>query len=596
MQRPWGGLLVVVGTLIVSFSASLWVLAFAADSKKVAVLELVNKAGITDDEAYFLTDKVRRMASGTLPAAHFTIMTSENIQELLPPGKDLAKCTDAQCEVEIGRNIGAEYIITGEIIRYAGDLRVQVKVHHVPSGHFIGSMDTEPGGLREQESMLSAISATMMNKVLSHSGSGPASPGGTTIQPGSIGESSTGGWELPSTSQTVVRFESDPAGAVVMVDGRLKCQQTPCGKAMNEGSATVSMQRERYQARQEIVQIKQGMSPISWKLTPNFGWLSVESSPSGFLVKINGESAGTTPLQNKELDPGSYEVLVTDPRYYDQGERFTLTTGEHKAVSVTLPPREGGIHVIAKDRLGNDVTGELFIDGQKIGAVPRTHKTVVGSHRIDVKSIHGNWTSDVDVNERQVTSVIAEVIPSSPKSTNTSSGRQRLKKVERSFVLEDIDPMFVSLRGTSNDPFQRDSYKYTTFGDSEIDTYLSASHKIHALLLCCNSYLIHLYSAVDVADTKAELDALMSNAERINRLLAPLLPEATKLSAFGALLYNSSVRKFKTNPINLKYLPSLARDLKESSGYLQQAKNDIKVLQDKTSVLISEIDSKATSR
>jgi formylglycine-generating enzyme required for sulfatase activity len=150
--------------------------AFAAGGKKVAVLELVNKAGVTDDEAYFLTDKVRRTASQMLPISDFTIMTSENIEELLPPDMDLKKCTDAKCEVEMGRMIGAEYLITGEILRYAGKLRVQVKVHHVPSGHFIGSEDTKAGKLEKQESMLSAVSTVLMNKVLVHSGVAAPAP------------------------------------------------------------------------------------------------------------------------------------------------------------------------------------------------------------------------------------------------------------------------------------------------------------------------------------------------------------------------------------------------------------------------------------
>ncbi|MDP8222375.1 MAG: SUMF1/EgtB/PvdO family nonheme iron enzyme [Candidatus Lernaella stagnicola] len=397
---------------------------FGQSSKRVAVLELHNEAGITDSEANYLTDKVRDAASRVLASRGFLVMTKESMYELLPPGTDYKKvCTSAQCEVEVGRQLGADYIVTGEIIKYAGDYLINLKVHHSQSGAFLGSQSAEGADKKALKKALDRSSLQLFNKVLAHGGGGSVSQTRPTIQPGAIGESRTGDWELPTASQVVVRFESDPPGAVVMVDGQLKCQQTPCSKAMNEGTVTVSMQRERYQARQEIVQIKKGMSPISWKLSPNFGWLTVESAPSGLPVKINGESAGSTPLTAKELDPGAYEVLVSDPRYYDQGERINLSAGERKSVSVTLPPREGGIQVTARDQNGNDLTGEVFIDGAKVGNAPGTFKAIIGQHKVEVRTAQGSWSGQVDVKEREVIAVAAEVQVASVPPKPTASTR-----------------------------------------------------------------------------------------------------------------------------------------------------------------------------
>ena len=401
----------------------------AESAKRLAVLELTNKAQLTNDEGYYLTDKVRDAASRVLASRGFLIMTQESIYELLPPGTNYEKvCNSSQCEVEVGRQLGADYIITGEILMFAGEFRANLKAHHSGSGAFLGAEVCEGQNLKDLEKSIAHSSLLLFNKVLAHSGAGPITPTGTTVQPGSIGESPTGGWDLPTASQAVVRFESDPPGAVVMADGQLKCQATPCSKAINEGSATVSMQRERYQARQEIVQIKKGMSPITWKLTPNFGWLSVTSNPSGLSVRINGEAAGTTPLQNKELDPGSYEVLVADPRYYDQGERFSLSPGERKSVSVTLAAREGGVQVTARDQHGNDLTGEVFLDGAKVGSAPGSFKAIIGRHNMEVRTSQGSWSGQVEIKERQVTPVAAEVqaaaapTPVVPDSTSVSSG------------------------------------------------------------------------------------------------------------------------------------------------------------------------------
>ena len=399
-------------------------LGLSAEPKRVAVLELRNDAGITESEAYYLTDKVRDAASRVLASRGFLVITRESLQELLPPGTDLAKCATGQCEVEIGRNIGADYIVTGEIIKFAGEFRANLKAHHSRSGAFLGAESCEGLNLKDLERSIANSSLLLFNKVLAHAGMGVGTITPPPVSGGKIGESPTGGWEVPTASQVVVRFESDPPGAVVMVDGQLKCQQTPCGKAINAGSATISMQTERYQPRQEIVEIKPGMPPLNWKLTPNFGWLSVTSNPSGLSVKINGAASGTTPLADKTLDPGSYEVLVSDPHYYDQGERLSLSAGERKSVSVTLPPREGGIQVSATDQQGNDLTGEVYLDGKKVGSSPGTIKAIIGSHGIEVKTPQGSWSGSVEVKEKQVASVIAQVkiaaratAPASPASS-----------------------------------------------------------------------------------------------------------------------------------------------------------------------------------
>jgi peptidyl-prolyl cis-trans isomerase A (cyclophilin A) len=419
--------------VIVAAITCLWAVAFATGDKKVAVLELVNKAGITDDEASYLTDKVRDIASRTLAKRGFLIITRESLQELLPPGTDLSKCTDAQCEVEIGRTIGADYIVTGEIIKYAGDFLINLKVHHSQSGAFLGSQSAEGADKKALKNSIDRSSFQLFNKVLAHSGVSPVSPTQPSIQPGTIGESSTGEWDMPTGSQVVVRFESDPLGAVVLVDGQLKCQQTPCSKAINEGSATISMQRERYQARQEIVAVKKGMAPVSWKLSPNFGWLTLESSPSGLAIKINGEAAGTTPIRDKELDPGNYEVLVSDPRYYDKGERFSLSVGERKTISAVLLPREGGVEVTARDQSGNDLAGDIYLDGTKVGVAPGTFKMIIGQHQIEVRTSQGSWSDTVEVKERNVAKIIAELEAVSPEPdrlpSNLSSyiyGKQKI--------------------------------------------------------------------------------------------------------------------------------------------------------------------------
>lgn len=113
--------------------------AAAAQPMRLAVVELRNQAELSPSEIEYLTDLVRTGASRVLPSDRFIVMTRESIVALLPPGTTLADCAKGQCEVEVGRTIGADYIVTGEVLRFSDELRMNLKVHACQSGAFLGS-------------------------------------------------------------------------------------------------------------------------------------------------------------------------------------------------------------------------------------------------------------------------------------------------------------------------------------------------------------------------------------------------------------------------------------------------------------------------
>jgi PEGA domain len=373
-----------VALVLLSIITCFWHFAFAAGGKKVAVLELVNKAGVTDDEAYFLTDKVRRTASQMLPISHFTIMTSENIEELLPPDMDLAKCTDAKCEVEMGRMIGAEYIVTGEILRYAGDLRVQVKVHHIPTGHFIGSADTDAGSLKEQESMLSNISSQLMGKVLGHAGvAAPARPGGGAVFAAPSQPSAPSGaaevralapTEKPpatATGPAGLYITTKPTGADVYL-GEVKAGTTaPAFQKMSLQAGTkvrVTLKMNLYHDLSFDVELKPGVMKFEGvELKPAFGSLKIESEPSSAQVFIGGEKVGDTPFNKSRYASGQYLVTVKKEWYLPQEDlQITVSDGQATTKMFTLSQDFGTLEIEQSSPTGIDV----FLDGKKLGTTP----------------------------------------------------------------------------------------------------------------------------------------------------------------------------------------------------------------------------------
>ncbi len=114
-----------------------------AAPKKVAVLELRDPAALATGAVAYLTDRVRAAALG-LPRDGFFVMTRENILDQLPPGTDLAEC-QGECEVETGRNVGADYVASGELVKLGGEIRISLKLHETRGGALVATDKASAG-------------------------------------------------------------------------------------------------------------------------------------------------------------------------------------------------------------------------------------------------------------------------------------------------------------------------------------------------------------------------------------------------------------------------------------------------------------------
>jgi formylglycine-generating enzyme required for sulfatase activity len=161
----------------------------AMPARIVSVLDLHNKAGVSESEVAYLTDLARDALTRNLPLDHFTIMTRESILELLPEGTRLSDCLDASCEVEIGRTLGADYVVSGEILTFAGEQRLILKVHHCVSAAFIGSESAAGQDLRELEGKVATTTGLLAERILKYTGE------------------ATLGMTPPSPTQPVTRLE-----------------------------------------------------------------------------------------------------------------------------------------------------------------------------------------------------------------------------------------------------------------------------------------------------------------------------------------------------------------------------------------------------
>jgi TolB-like protein len=110
--------------------------------KHLAVLEFQGK-NLDPDILMTFSDTVRGGALQALEPHGVVVMTRENMLVLL---RDMGKkeCGEGDCEVETARNIGADYVISGKVVRVEQSYFVTLKLHETQGGSLLGT-DTVEG-------------------------------------------------------------------------------------------------------------------------------------------------------------------------------------------------------------------------------------------------------------------------------------------------------------------------------------------------------------------------------------------------------------------------------------------------------------------
>ena len=105
---------------------------------KLAVLDLKNfTKELNRENAQYFTDVIRQASLRMEPG--LDIMTRENLLVLLQStGRKLEEC-EGECEVDTGRRIGADQIISGEIQKVGSKFKLTLKLHDTHEGRLLAS-------------------------------------------------------------------------------------------------------------------------------------------------------------------------------------------------------------------------------------------------------------------------------------------------------------------------------------------------------------------------------------------------------------------------------------------------------------------------
>jgi hypothetical protein len=343
------------------------------------------------------------------------VLTGETTIKLLTDnGIDPAQCGEGSCHLDTAKQMNVEKFISGTVQHFEGVYTASIRLIDTKTGNILASVRVESETVRGLSKEFAARSADFFahSGLLrrDHGSQGPAARGGG--QEGHIG----GGAQdvTMGEDEVLIQFESEPKGAVVLLDGSVFCQATPCAKTVSPGTHEVQMQREGFETKTAGLQAKTGAS-VSLKLPRISALIWVETDPRGIsaAVSLDGKSIGQTPIASREVVAGTHEIMIDDPCWQREGERVVVKRGEERTVRITLKPKLAGLKVTAEDGQGNAVTGHAFVDGRELGEVrgAASFKTPVCTRHLEVQAGELSFEAPLQLKAGEVTTVRAKLEP-----------------------------------------------------------------------------------------------------------------------------------------------------------------------------------------
>ena len=353
-----------------------------------------------------LEETLRTIAGDALRPYGYTVLTNDNTLTVLKDnGVDPEKVCQASCALQAARELKAEVFISGKITTLEGSVVAIIRLTEPRAGQQLASLQLEAANVRQLRALLAQRTPELLLPL--HRGAGSkrktaaAEEGPITVEQGAQPDS--------DSQDGIVDFESTPSGpTVVRVDNELVCQKTPCRKTIPLGLHVVTMERERYLAVTQSMTLKAD-STVHLALQPTFGTLSVDTSPPGLSVAINGKVLGTSPIKDAELDPDVYPVVIQDDCYLPEGQRILIKRAEHRDIQIAATARLVTLKVDAVDATGNSFHGAVSVDGREVGETPGTFKVPVCSESVTVRQADGHsWKNSLKLQEGKVETITAD--------------------------------------------------------------------------------------------------------------------------------------------------------------------------------------------
>ena len=280
-----------------------------------------------------------------VPSNTYRILTRDNLETLLPPGKTMADCV-GECAIMTAREMQVDFVVTGQMMMVEEQFRLNLGVYATSTAMPLASITAGGDSAARLEVDLARKLPQVFTAILDQ-------VAGASGQRQTVGDIVT------------VRFRSEPAGATVTVDGRTLCE-TPCEEDLEVGRYRVSMAKVGYVSREANEQVLTERK-ISMLLAKDEGGMQINSQPRQMDIFINGKYVGETP-QRLSRSPKLYRVQVgRDECAIPHVQNVSVARGRVIDIDFRPAVHLAGLKVILTDDAKNDIRAGVYVDGEKQG-------------------------------------------------------------------------------------------------------------------------------------------------------------------------------------------------------------------------------------
>ena len=386
-------------------------------AKYMAVLEtLAPKDLLTMQERLYLTDILRAQAVYILPAEqNWTIMTRENINVMLPPGKAIEDC-EGSCLAETGKNIAADYVAQARISQFGKALAITAEVYETASSKLVASFVGKGENVEDVEKIIKEQAPTFFKKVRNNALNG-------------IGYVSTNNsFSFQGTKKFIVEIQTTPSGAIPTFDGKAfpQCTNTPCKIQLEAGEHRLVISKERFEDLDTLINVNQNEQKIMLNLIPNIGYINISPKIPNNL-KNQGSATATINGQKSrwganEVSPGLYSVLITHSCFNPLELNVMIQKGERTTISDSLVRGIGGLELdVVKN--GTPQAVPVFIDGNNVGTTPFAGEVPLCS-KIEIENAGKREQIPVEIKYHEVVKKTYE-LTEKPAATKADETRQK---------------------------------------------------------------------------------------------------------------------------------------------------------------------------
>jgi hypothetical protein len=171
----------------------------------------------------------------------YKVLTRETMTEIIPPEK--LKYLVDKCVAEIGRMLHVPYVVAGNV-RSFGSLKVlTIEAYESNGGQLLGAEQIKGPNADALLDQLDEMAQGPVRTWFSLKPA-PAAAAPAKVSEGRLG--ATDDFDVGKGSDVIASFDSEPAGAVVLVDGKVACKATPCTTTVAAGRHDVTMSLDQY--------------------------------------------------------------------------------------------------------------------------------------------------------------------------------------------------------------------------------------------------------------------------------------------------------------------------------------------------------------